>query len=125
MLFVFQATPVVNEPDDMVPAISEDGVFQVMPNLTKLYLNDCDFNQTHLTKLFASSSLNFLLMDNNKITSINETNIPIKINQMSLKGNPFLCNCDLVWFRKWVDSNPNRLLGWPDDYICNLPIPDG
>lgn len=25
MLFVFQATPVVNEPDDMVPAISEDG----------------------------------------------------------------------------------------------------
>lgn len=96
-------------------------LFQVMPNLTKLYLNDCDFNQTHLTKIFASSSLKFLLMDNNKITSINETNIPIRINQMSLKGNPFLCNCDLVWFRKWVDSNPNRLLGWPDDYICNLP----
>lgn len=37
MLFVFQPTPPMNDPDDMVPAISDDGV-SVM-NIKLYYLN--------------------------------------------------------------------------------------
>ncbi|XP_011444468.3 toll-like receptor 13 [Magallana gigas] len=96
-------------------------VFQFMPNLTKLSLQDCYFNQSYLRKLSAPASLKVILLDNNLITSINETNIPNNIDQMSLKSNPFLCTCDLVFFRKWIETNSKRLLGWPNDYTCNLP----
>nr|XP_011444469.1 toll-like receptor 1 [Crassostrea gigas] len=96
-------------------------LFRVMPKLTKLSLQDCFFNETNLKKLFALASLKVLLLDNNLITSVNETNIPIKIEQISLKGNPFLCTCDIVFFRKWIETNSKRLLGWPNNYTCNLP----
>nr|XP_034302016.1 toll-like receptor 1 [Crassostrea gigas] len=96
-------------------------IFRVMPKLTKLSLQECRFTETNLKKLFALASLNILLLDKNLITGINETNIPIKIKQMSLKGNPFICTCDLVFFRKWIENNAERLLGWPNDYTCNLP----
>nr|XP_011444470.3 toll-like receptor 2 [Crassostrea gigas] len=96
-------------------------LFQLLPNLTKLYLDDCDFDQNHLKMIFASVSLKILLLDNNLITSLNESNIPTMIELISLKGNPFLCTCDLVWFRNWIEVNSNHLIGWPNDYKCYLP----
>ena len=39
---------------------------------------------------------------------------------MNLKGNPFTCNCDLLWFREWIDSTSVAL---PDkeSFTCNGP----
>lgn len=71
-------------------------------------------------KLFVLVFLKVILFDNNLIISINEINILNNIEWMSLKGNFFFCICDFVFFRKWIEINFKCLLGWLNDYICNL-----
>ncbi|XP_061170221.1 toll-like receptor 4 [Saccostrea echinata] len=95
-------------------------LFSLMSNLTELDLQHCYFNQLHL-QLFASVSLRTLLLDNNLITTLNKTNLPSLVENIGLRGNPFLCTCDLIWFRRWIQTNSSKLLGWPNDYTCNLP----
>ena len=42
------------------------------------------------------------------------------LQELNLKGNPFICNCDLLWFREWIDSTSVAL---PDkeSYTCHGP----
>ena len=42
------------------------------------------------------------------------------LQELNLKGNPFICNCKLLWFREWIDSTSVAL---PDkeSYTCHGP----
>ncbi|XP_061170220.1 toll-like receptor 2 [Saccostrea echinata] len=97
-------------------------LFTIMPNLKKLSLQNCFINESHLG-IFSSTSVNLktLLLDYNLITTLTKTNLPDHIEQIGLKGNPFLCTCNLVWFRGWIQHHSHQLLGWPKEYVCNLP----
>ncbi|XP_062606738.1 toll-like receptor 2 [Saccostrea cucullata] len=97
-------------------------LFTIMPNLRTLSLQNCFINESHLG-IFSSTSvkLKTLLLDYNLITTLNKTNLPAHIEHISLKGNPFLCTCDLVWFRDWIQNHSHQLLGWPKQYVCHLP----
>ncbi|XP_062614777.1 toll-like receptor 2 [Saccostrea cucullata] len=95
-------------------------LFPMMPKLTNLSLQDCRLKDSQLNN-FVNVTLNFLLLDNNLISTITKANIPEKVKHLGLSGNPFYCTCDLVWFRAWLRQNSGKILGWPSNYSCSLP----
>ena len=42
------------------------------------------------------------------------------LKELHMKGNPFICSCDLLWFREWIDSTSVAL---PDkeSFMCHGP----
>ena len=58
----------------------------------------------------------------NKISALTDRNLHDlnNLQELNLKGNPFICNCDLLWFREWIDSTSVAL---PDkeSYTCHGP----
>ncbi|XP_070187423.1 toll-like receptor 2 [Littorina saxatilis] len=51
-----------------------------------------------------------VILDNNLIQTISETTFSEKIRsglkKVSLGGNPYRCDCDILWFQKWMKTNP-------------------
>lgn len=95
-------------------------LFSAMSSLTRLSLQNCKFSQTNMS-VFTTARLKTLILDDNLISTINATSLPPYVDKIGLQNNPFLCNCDLVWFRDWIAQNSHRLLGWPKGYICKVP----
>ena len=60
----------------------------------------------------------------NQISLINQIYIASveAVDILNLTGNPFDCNCELLWFRQWITS-PNCTLTLPNvhQYSCNSP----
>jgi hypothetical protein len=51
-------------------------------------------------------------LNGNKISTINDTSFPTSwmtaygtLKRLELNDNPFVCNCDLTWFRQWIDKS--------------------
>ena len=67
----------------------------------------------NIAKLDLSYNLISILTENN-LQNLND------LQQLYLKGNPFICNCDLLWFRDWIDRTSINL---PDkeSYTCHGP----
>ncbi|XP_070183327.1 toll-like receptor 6 [Littorina saxatilis] len=36
---------------------------------------------------------------------------------LNLGNNPFQCNCDILWFKKWLESRPH-IFNYGDPYVC-------
>lgn len=73
--------------------------------------------------LFSSTGqLTTLDLSNNLITTIKEDNMkPLgALKTLNLTGNPFACNCDLRWFRDWVDTT-SVFIANSSAYMCNGP----
>jgi hypothetical protein len=59
------------------------------------------------------NELEYLNLRQNQIQTFNESFVAALNNgkfrakrlKVSLQGNPFLCDCSVLWFRKWLDSN--------------------
>ncbi|KAK3093784.1 hypothetical protein FSP39_020177 [Pinctada imbricata] len=43
------------------------------------------------------------------------------IRSVDLSGNPYTCNCDLLWFRNKLKSSSSLFHQYPGDYICTSP----
>ncbi|XP_050401504.1 toll-like receptor 13 [Patella vulgata] len=41
-----------------------------------------------------------------------------RLTTIRLNGNPFVCNCELVWFIQWIHRESHKFVGYPDDYRC-------
>jgi toll-like receptor 13 len=100
-------------------------LFSKMPFLRRLNLKTC-FLSTWRSGVFQNVlSVQTLFLDKNAISVINETSFPsvfLKgLKQLSLGSNPYLCTCDLVWFREWTKNNTKVLHLWPSNYVCKSP----
>ena len=70
-----------------------------------------------------TKSLGYLELHDNKINVVNKTNLnPIlpSLVTMSIGFNPFSCTCDLLWFRKWIDTT-GVVIRDVDDCRCASP----
>ena len=84
-------------------------------NLTKLIYLDLGRNLIKRLRgdMFESSSkhLKFLNVPHNRITTVNITSLPMhlwtQLEQVNFVGNPMICDCGIVWFRRWI-RNPNN-----------------
>ena len=110
----------------------------MLENVTKLkslFLSNTNIG-TYLDRRFFSSfsnSLEELDMAKNKLAIINKTSLPVdlwnSLRRIDLSENPFICDCNIIWFRRWmIKSNVSIFRSRNDlqhsnilDYRCNGP----
>ncbi|XP_048745873.2 toll-like receptor 13 [Ostrea edulis] len=102
-------------------SVLPENLFSGMSNLTNLSLENCKLSQWTNEVFSKAVSLKSLQLGHNLISIINQTSLPLRVEKIDLQGNPFLCSCDLVWFRDWIRENSNKLSGWSTDYTCKQP----
>ena len=126
-------------------------LFGSLRNLKKLYLGGCEITSISRAMLANTPRLTHLSLYNNKLTEIqdgafddleNLTNLILGDNQiklvheetfspatrlrlrhLDLSENPFVCDCDLLWFQGWFMSSPSLFRKAYRNYSC-VNIPD-
>lgn len=113
---VLQSTLVLTLPENL---------FSRMPFLGSLHLDHCYLSQWKLGVFRNVASVKTLYLDHNEIAIINQTSFPAELlrglKQLSLGYNPYLCTCDMVWFREWTGNNTKVMANWPYAYKCKSP----
>ncbi|XP_022342396.2 uncharacterized protein LOC111136087 [Crassostrea virginica] len=72
-----------------------------------------------------TSALRSLDLSDNSISLVNSTSIDDLVQNnnfqtLNLTHNPFACNCDLRWFRDWVNQTKINIAN-VESYTCNSP----
>ena len=75
------------------------------------------------------SHIDYLNMDGNRISIINETSFPgefrTTIRKINLGNNDYLCDCRLLWFRTWmkavIRNKTVKFVNYPHKYFCKNP----
>ncbi|XP_046575530.1 toll-like receptor 13 [Haliotis rubra] len=104
----------------------------VFSKLTKLrILNLVGNNLPNLTSgVFANvTSISRLSLANCNIKIIKEETFPLEfrlsLKVIDLSGNPFMCSCELLWFRTWMkEVTGNKSItfsNYPSNYECTSP----
>ena len=72
--------------------------------------------------LRSMKNLENLDLSYNSIAGLTKTNILDlnNFNELNMAGNPFVCNCDILLFREWIDSTSVALPG-KGLYLCHRP----
>ena len=106
-----------NDIHDLPDMIFHDLVSLQNLNFSMNKLSGWGSNTFRFTPTLAELDISF-----NLIPALKEDNLYYlnNLNELHLNGNPFICNCDLLWFRKWIDSTSVRM---PDKkfYSCHGP----
>ncbi|XP_067657189.1 toll-like receptor 13 [Haliotis asinina] len=75
------------------------------------------------------TNIKHIFFDGCNIKTINESSLPLEfrlsIKEIDLANNPFVCTCDLLWFKTWLDKvRSNRSITfsqYPHRYNCRAP----
>ena len=68
-----------------------------------------------------ATSIRLVNLTRNKVSFINESSLSGllgKSTQLYLSANPFSCDCDLMWFRDWLDNSTGISIPDIDKCIC-------
>uniref|UniRef100_A0A8C4PZ92 Toll-like receptor 18 n=1 Tax=Eptatretus burgeri TaxID=7764 RepID=A0A8C4PZ92_EPTBU len=100
-------------------AIFDHSFLSHLPSIKELYLQG-NIIKMISPKLTAPSLCN-LNLENNSVSVVTKGSFGHLKNISSLKlgYNPYLCTCELYWFRTTFDKKV--LVGWPERYQCNYP----
>ncbi|XP_062618382.1 slit homolog 1 protein-like [Saccostrea cucullata] len=99
------------------------GLFRDMMNLKTLLLRDNWIPGWGKGVFKQCISLNSLDLSNNVIAVLNEEAMEgiRALKSVNFTNNPFACTCDLLWFRKWINSTSTKVLS-VENYQCNSPL---
>ena len=107
-------------------------VIQMLPDLKRLEWLSLTHNAIHklhrgMFKNFAKT-LKVLSLRSNRITTLNITSLPDQLwktlEKLDLSDNPFTCDCQLVWFIRWLSTTNVTISNWnsdPKQYQCSAP----
>ena len=121
-------------------------LFKGLTELKEIHISSNNIQTVSNSLLKDQVSLGVLKMDHNRISgwgpdtfkfTKNLTTLDIRHNQIAvlsednlhdlnnleeidLKDNPFVCSCDLLWFRGWIDRTTVLLPG-KESYKCTSP----
>ncbi|XP_070557310.1 toll-like receptor 13 [Ptychodera flava] len=117
----------------------EPATFRNLPSLEKVFLETNQVEYLPPDMFNGSAELDELNLANNKITTISPTTglqHLENLKRLYVHHNPLDCGCDLVWFRKWIDtgdvivkpqnttcaSGLNLMKFNPDGLQCEFPV---
>lgn len=116
-----------------------NGTFQSLKRLKTLLLAHNKLSTIPPSSFAGLTSLVKLELHYNRMNVINKSSFSpflTTLESVSISNNPFLCNCELEWFRKWINDTqvnipdlgktqcadpPGKLLldFWPSPYDCD------
>lgn len=113
----------LNLAETQLDEMSLRNITAALPNLRRF-----DVSGNHIKSLSAelwnNISLKVLNLGRNSIATINVTSFPQtlwnSLKVVDVSGNPFYCECNLVWFRQWL-RNTNVTLRHPSKTVCAGP----
>jgi toll-like receptor 13 len=69
--------------------------------------------------------LDFLGLSANKLNTFHKNSLPDNIvdglKTLDLASNPYICNCNLIWFIKWLNNTKSVIQQYPHHYYCVMP----
>src|SRR6218665_3927234 len=113
-------------------SLSDVDVIKMLPDLRRLEWLSLTHNAIHklrsgMFKNFAGT-LKVLSLSSNRITTLNITSLPEQmwktLERIDLSDNPFTCDCQLVWFLRWLSTTNVTISNWnsdPKQYRCSAP----
>jgi Leucine-rich repeat (LRR) protein len=88
-----------------------DNLSGIFPDLEYLDLSNNEIKTWNRPFAYFEKLKN-LSLNGNKISTIHDTSFPTSwmtaygtLKRLKLRDNPFVCNCDLTWFRQWIDRS--------------------
>ena len=109
--------------------LSPEDISSLLGNLTNIEELDLSFNNLislpEVTFDPMSGSLRSLRLRGNRITSINRESFPeniwIGLKMIDLRDNPWNCGCNLIWFRKWLNTTTINVVARlnPEEFQCS------
>ena len=93
-----------------------------MPNLETLELSNNELSELSWSKLARMTKLNKLYLDNNNMQSIPDDVFKtfFAVKELKIAGNPFHCNCNLKWLRRFYEDTSDRIIDL-EEVMCNSP----
>ncbi|GIY98322.1 hypothetical protein CEXT_171021 [Caerostris extrusa] len=101
---------------DLSLQVFEDDEFEGLKMLQNLTLsrNRLTTLGSSLQKLF---NLEILRVDSNRLRTLGKEQIPANLQNLYLAGNPFHCDCQMLFFLNHLNSTDNPVVDVP---VCTL-----
>ena len=101
-------------------------LFHRLVSLKSLELGNNNIYSLSLNNPFKyMKGLTFLGLRGNKLNTFHTSTLPDNIvnelKTINLAINPYICNCDLIWFIKWLNNTKIVIQEYPHDYYCVMP----
>ena len=102
-----------------------DGFFNIFKALRKIDLlgnQILSFNRSLFSKISTIEEIN---LSQNRISYVTKQSFSpallksLKVIDMS--SNPFICDCNILWFRDWIHSTHIKVKNYPKLYLCAMP----
>jgi hypothetical protein len=101
-------------------------LFHRLASLISLELGNNNIFSLSLNNPFKyMKGLTFLGLRGNKLNTFHTSTLPNNIvnelKTINLAINPYICNCDLIWFIKWLNNTKIVIQEYPHHYYCVMP----
>ena len=102
-----------------------NGFFKLFPNLEYINLNDNGIKTIRRDLFLEQSKIKSMMLSENRISHIGDDTFPPSfwqnIEKFDLSGNPFACDCSLLWFRDKFKASPDLFQSTDLHYECISP----
>ena len=102
-----------------------DKLFVLMPNVSKVLLSNNGITSLNISLFSNESVIREMALDGNRIANVGKNTFTAEfwksIKEINLSGNPFACNCDLVWFMDKIRHSNVTFKQYPRLYKCLSP----
>jgi hypothetical protein len=101
-------------------------LFHRLVSLKSLELGNNNIYSLSLNNPFKyMKGLAFLGLRGNNLNTFHTSTLPDNIvnelKTINLANNPYICNCDLIWFIKWLNNTKIVIQEYPHHYHCVMP----
>jgi hypothetical protein len=101
-------------------------LFHRLVSLQSLQLGNNDLVSLSLNNPFKYvKDLYFLVLSANKLNTFHKNTLPDNIvhglKTINLGSNPYICDCNLIWFIKWLNNTKIIIQEYPNNYYCVMP----